>query len=164
MDTISAMGRSIYVGAGEYDHRQYAPLYWMILAPAIFIGVMAFAASDNPKGTFVMLSTSGFLVATALSFRWLRVVDEVTHLAIRFGPFPLLRRRIPYANLTAAERDRSSLVDSWGIHWVPGRGWIFNLWGFDCVRLTLRNGRTTRIGTDDPDGLTSFLQQKLREA
>jgi hypothetical protein len=44
---------------------------------------------------------------------------------------------------------------------VPGRGWTYNLWGFDCVRLTFKNGRTVRVGTDDPIGLAAFLQPKL---
>jgi hypothetical protein len=44
---------------------------------------------------------------------------------------------------------------------VPQRGWTYNLWGFDCVRLTMRNGRIHRVGTDDSDALYTFLQERL---
>ena len=61
----------------------------------------------------------------------------------------------------AAEPDRSNVIDGWGIHWVPGRGWTYNLWGFDCVRLTLAGGRTIRVGTDDPRSLAQFVQTRI---
>jgi hypothetical protein len=78
-------------------------------------------------------------------------------LALRFGPVPLLGKRIPYAQIRGVRAARSKLFDGWGIHWVPGRGWTFNLWGFDCVEVDMQNGKTLRIGTDDVDGLVGHL-------
>ena len=108
-----------------------------------------------------MQVVSGLLFVIAFSFRWLRVADEGLHLALRYGPLAVFRRRIAFDDIAAAEQSRSSFIDGWGIHWVPGRGWTFNLWGFDCVLVTLKDGRTVRIGTDDPDGLSRFLRQRL---
>jgi hypothetical protein len=143
----------------EYEHTQWAPMCWIILLPPLAILLLAGILSGGD--VVVPFFLVGLLLTViAFSFRSLRVVDEGDALAIRFGPIPLFRKRIPYADIQAAERDRSSVIDGWGIHWVPGRGWTYNLWGFDCVRLALTGGSTIRVGTDDPDGLASFLERK----
>ena len=59
-----------------------------------------------------------------------------------------------------SNRGRSSWIDGWGIHWIPGRGYTYNLWGFSCAKLDVR-GRTVRIGSDDADKLVEFLKSKL---
>ena len=143
----------------EYEHTRWAPICWIILLPPLAVLLIA-AILAGGRVVVPLFFVGVALTAVAFSFRSLRVVDDGDALAIRFGPIPLFRKRIPYAEIQAAERDRSSVVDGWGIHWVPGRGWTYNLWGFDCVRLTLTGGRTIRVGTDDPDGLERFLQQK----
>ncbi len=39
--------------------------------------------------------------------------------------------------LFAVSAARSNWLDGWGIHYFPGRGIIYNLWGFDCVRVQI---------------------------
>jgi polygalacturonase len=39
-------------------------------------------------------------------------------------------------------------------------GWVWNLWGRDCVVVQLNKG-TLRIGTDDAANLAVFLQGKV---
>jgi hypothetical protein len=99
-------------------------------------------------------------VLTAAMFMWLRIRDEGEYLALRYGPLPLIRKRFRFADITAVEPGRSSILDGWGIHWMPGRGWTYNLWGFRCVTLRL-GAKTVRIGTDDPEGLALFLRMKV---
>ncbi len=137
-------------------------MYLLMLLPGLLVLLLATAFSRQPEVVFVSIVASAGLLGAAYSFRSLRVVDEGEALAVRFGPLPLLRKRFRYADIQSADPDRTSLVDGWGIHWVPGRGWTYNLWGFECVRLTLRGGRTVRIGTDDSEGLAQFLERKLR--
>ena len=36
----------------------------------------------------------------------------------------------------------------------------YNLWGFDCVKLEVRN-RVIRIGSDDVENLVEFLRGKI---
>lgn len=145
-----------------YDHTQYAPMHWLILVPAFGMAGAAYMSQGDAE--FLLLQVvSGFMFVVAFSFRRLRVVDEGTHLALRYGPLPVFRRRIALADIAGAEQSRSSFIDGWGIHWVPGRGWTFNLWGFDCVLITFKDGRMMRIGTDDSEGLNRFLQEKRRD-
>ena len=100
-------------------------------------------------------------LAFRIVFSFMVVRDEGTHLAINFGPIPLIRRRIAYAEITSVEPGRSSLIDGWGDHWLPGRGRIYNLWGFDCVKLQMGK-KTLRIGSDDVAGLVGFLKQTIK--
>ena len=68
-------------------------------------------------------------------------------------------KRIPYGEITAVEADRTKFLDGWGVHWVPGRGWTYNIWGYDCVKLTLGK-RVIRVGSDDVGNLLGFLRTK----
>jgi hypothetical protein len=93
-------------------------------------------------------------------FRSLTICDEGEWLALRDGPLPVFRKRICYSDITSVEPGRISLVDGWGIHDIPGRGWTYNLWGFGGVKLTLGR-KVIRVGTDDVDRLVAFLWTKL---
>jgi hypothetical protein len=64
--------------------------------------------------------------------------------------------------METAEPGRTNLRDGWGIHYFPGRGSTWNLWGFDCVVLRLGGSKTLRVGTDDPEGLAAFLADRVR--
>ena len=143
----------------EYDHTQSAPLYWLLLAIAFGLGCASYLLWHMPIAAYAMLASAVVDVVLAFSFADLTVRDEGDALAIRFGPLPLFRKRIPYDQMVKVEPERSSWLDGWGIHFNR-QGWIFNLWGFDCVRVTLHK-KSLRIGTDDRDGLCGFLENKL---
>jgi hypothetical protein len=55
---------------------------------------------------------------------------------------------------------KSDLLDGWGMHWVPGRGWIWNAIGRDCVEIELA-GRRFRVGTNDVPGLLALLTRRV---
>jgi len=109
----------------------------------------------------VLLGSVVAMLLLALAFHSMTVQDEGDCLAIRFGPLPLFSKRIPYSAITAVEPGRTSIVDGWGIHYVPGRGWTYNLWGFGCVKVSLGK-KVIRIGSDDVDNLVSFLRDQIK--
>ena len=41
-------------------------------------------------------------------------------------------------------------------------GWVWNIWGRDCVVLQLRKD-ILRVGTDDAEKLARFLEEKIGE-
>jgi hypothetical protein len=94
-------------------------------------------------------------------FADLTVRDEGDFLEIQFGPLPVFCFRVRYDEIQSVERSRSSIVDGWGIHTIPGRGTTYNLWGFDCAKLDI-SGKTVRIGSDDVEGLVAFLKSKTK--
>ena len=143
-----------------YDHTQSASLYLLLLAFAIGIfGASIFVAEIVVQT--VCLSSGALMLLFAFSFRNLTVSDEGTELLICFGPLPLFKRRLKYSELEKVEQARSTVMDGWGIHMSPSGGWVWNLWGYDCVDVWYRQGRKLRIGTDDPVALTQFLKSKV---
>ncbi len=142
-----------------YDHTQHGKLHWLLLAVAAgaVAGGLSLGDAEDGGPRLVALLVAGILVIAALSFAWLRVCDAGDELLVSFGPLPLLRRRVPYRRITAVARGRSLLLEGWGVHYMFGRGWTWNLWGRDTVVVELGD-RMLRIGTDDPDGLVRFLE------
>jgi hypothetical protein len=114
-----------------YQHTQKSPLCLILLVTACAqLGLAAWflRVAFTPA---IILGTASLLTSLlTFCFRQLTVRDEGEHLAIRYGPLPVFRCRIPYSRIIAVEAGRSSLIDGWGIHYFPGRGTIYNLWGF----------------------------------
>ena len=143
-----------------YEHTQKAPLHWLLYPPGLFLLVTAWLNRGQILVALLMLAVAAVLLALAFSFQRLTIRDEGSWLAIRYGPLPVFRARIAYAEISSVEPGQTSWIDGWGIHWIPGRGYTYNLWGFACARLTLGR-RTVQIGTDDVDNLVEFLKTKL---
>ncbi len=144
----------------QYEHTQRSPLYLVVYLAAGAMAAGAWASRMDTPIAFTLLGVAAIMVLLGESFRHLRVRDEGEHLAVRFGPIPLFFKRIRYADITDVEPDRSKIIDGWGIHYTLGRGWTFNLWGFDCVKLTLGR-KVIRVGTDDVENLTEFLRSRI---
>ncbi len=141
----------------SYDHTQRGPLAWMFLAVAV--GFLAAGFFVDEPGRWLLPVAGSVFALLALTFARLRVRDIGAALERRYGPLPLLGWTFRYDEITDVTPTRSSLVDGWGIHWVPRRGWTLNLWGFECVELRLR-GKRCRIGTNDSKGLAAFLRAR----
>ncbi|HJO26236.1 MAG TPA: hypothetical protein QF730_03220 [Planctomycetota bacterium] len=139
-----------------YRHTQNGP--WHIMLIVFGLGALIavrFIGFGSWLGAFLLLDAV-LLLLLAASFRNLTVENRGDHLRVRFGPLHLIpAKRVPYASIRAVRAARSSLMAGWGIHLGP-RGWIWNIYGRDCVELDLDN-KHLRIGTDDRDNLLRFL-------
>lgn len=144
----------------QYEHTQKGYLHLILCTAAVAMFVGGWLSYMDQPAMITLCFAACVMSLLALCFQTLTVRDEGEHLAVRFGPLRVFRTCIPYARMIAVETARSSVLDGWGIHWWPGKGWIYNLWGFDCVRITLGR-KTVRIGTDDPQRLAEFLKTKL---
>jgi hypothetical protein len=143
----------------NYHHTQHAPLGWVLLVIATGLGGLSFALWGTPQAGLLVGLLAGAFVLLAASFWHLTVEDRGEHLSVRYGPLPIFGTIVIYSSITAVEVGRSSVIDGWGIHYIPGRGWTYNLWGWDCVVIR-RGAGTLRIGTDDAAELAEFLQTK----
>jgi hypothetical protein len=147
----------------QYDHTQTSPLYLILVGVGIALLVGAWLTPEWFV-QIILLCSGGLMFILALCFRQLTVSDEGDRLLICFGPLPLFRRRIQFSEIEKVEQTRSTILDGWGIHLSLSGGWIWNLWGFDCVDVWYRKGRKVkkvRIGTDDPVGLEEFLKERV---
>ena len=144
----------------DYDHTQTSPLF--LFLAAIGIGFFVWGNQvDGQKLSITLFSIGAVWFLLGLSFRQLTCRNEGDHLRISFGPLPIFRRKLLYARLEKVEKSRSRLLDGWGIHLCTRGGWVWNLWGFDCVDIDSTGGKKLRLGTDDPEELAAFLKTKI---
>lgn len=95
-----------------------------------------------------------------LCFQSLTTTVSETSLRVHFGPIPLLEKKVLLEKIVSVRPEKSSLLDGWGVHWTPGKGWIYNMWGFDCLAINLST-RNFRVGTNDPDQLCEVLERAI---
>ena len=143
-----------------YSHTQKAPLCLLIYALAVVFLALGFFVQDAPPIQWLFPPIGLLMFVLAASFHHLSVVDEGNVLAIRFGPVPLFRKTVRYAEIDRVEVGRTLLLDGWGIHMSIRGGWVWNLWGRDCVVIYLREG-VLRIGSDDAENLTQEARSEI---
>jgi hypothetical protein len=143
-----------------YSHTQKAPLCLILYGSALACFALAWTAGHAPDSTTA--AAVGLLLALlAPALHHLTVEDQGDRLAIRFGLLPLFRRTVRYADITSVEVGRTGILEGGGIRYSIRRGWVWKLWGRDCVVLRLKNGSILRIGTDDAANLACFLEGKI---
>ena len=145
-----------------YHHTQRAPLCLILYALAVTFFVVAWVLRSEPVLVWVFPPTALLSLILAASFHHLTVTNQGDHLLIQFGPLPLFRRRVKYDDIVDVEVGRTTILDGWGIHLSLRGGWVWNIWCRDCVVLRLRKG-ILRVGTDDADQLSAFLNRRLSE-
>ena len=147
---------------GNYRHTQRAPLCQLVYGIAVMFHVLGWGLRNEPLIQWVLPAVGLLMLVLAASFHHLTVEDEGERLSISFGPIPLFRRSIKYENIVSAEVGRTTILDGWGIHMSLRGGWVWNIWGRDCVVLRLRKG-ILRVGTDDADQLSKFVDRRISE-
>ena len=144
----------------SYRHVQHAPLCLLLYILAIVFLVTGLVLKSEPPISWLFPPIGLLMLVLAASFHHLTVEDQIDRLSIRFGPIPLFRRTIRYDDIISAEIGRTTILDGWGIHMSLRGGWVWNLWGRDCVVLQLRKG-ILRVGTADAENLADFVNQKI---
>jgi hypothetical protein len=128
--------------------------------PAALVSVLGWMLDAVEPIRWLFPTVGLLLLLLGASFHHLTVEDRGERLAIRFGPIPLFRRSVRYDDIVSVAVDRSTILEGWGIHLSHRGGWVWNLWGSDCVLVELKRSKL-RIGTDDPQGLAEFLRSKM---
>lgn len=144
----------------SYRHTQSSPLYIVIYSMAILFFVLVGVLRDETAIQWVFPPVGVLMLCLAGSFHHLKVEDQGDQLSIRFGPLPLFSRSVKYENIVSVKKGRTTILDGWGIHLSVGGGWVWNLWGRDCVVIQLRQG-LLKLGTDDAEQLAEFLKDRI---
>lgn len=145
-----------------YRHTQRAPLCLLLYVLGVVFLAVGWILRNEPVIQWIFPSAGLLMLVLAGSFHHLTVEDEGDRLSISFGPIPLFRRSIRYENIVSVEAGRTTILEGWGIHMSFRGGWVWNLWGRDCVVLRLRKG-ILRVGTGDADKLSEFLNRRLSD-
>lgn len=146
----------------DYSHTQKGKLHHIGNVCVVLLIWASWTTNPAPLELGFVVLVAAMLMLMVLSFAEMTVRDEGERLAIRYGPVPLFRRTIPYDEIEEVRVTRSAWIDGMGIHFVPWRGWTYNLWGYDCVEVHLRGAvHPVRIGSDEAQALSRFLQQRI---
>lgn len=143
-----------------YSHTQKAPLCLILYGSALACIVLAWMVGET-NGIYIGGGVGLLIALLGPAFHHLTVEDRGDVLAIRFGPVPLFRRTVQYADIGSVEVGRTLLTDGWGIHLSNRGGWVWNLWGRTCVVVHFKDSGTLRIGTDDAENLARSLEGKI---
>ena len=146
-------------GHALYRRSQLSPSGWLVL---IFYGPLAVAtavwyAFGVLREMLPVLAVAAAVITVVFSAgRRLTVSVTASDLAVEYGlGWP--RRQIPRSEIVSAEPFRAPWWYGVGIRFTP-KGWLWSIWGFRTVLLTLSNGKHFLIGTDDPEALAAALQ------
>ena len=143
-----------------YQHSQRGPWYLLLIAIGLIMLALGWLLREKPVAPTLLPLVGSLFVVLGASFQRLTVADKGDRLKIAFGPLPLLQRKVLYEDIRAVEIGRTLLLDGWGIHYSIRGGWVWNLWGRDCVVIHLRKS-VLRVGTDDAANLSRFLDGKI---
>jgi hypothetical protein len=135
-----------------YQHTQRGYLvYWLTFLPATGLVVVALS-----KGAAIpFLPVAAILFGVGFLFSSLTVEVTATELGWYFGP-GFRRKRIARDDIEKATPVRNEWWWGWGVHLTP-RGWLYNVSGLEGVEIALTDGRTLRIGSDEPQSLAKAL-------
>ena len=141
-----------------YRHRQIG---WLIVtgfgAIAGFLGYVAFRS--HQPGPLVPAA----LVALALVLFGALTVDvNDEFIEVRFGP-GVIRKKWRLADVQSCQKVRNHWWYGWGIRWIGRDKWLFNVSGLDAVELSMKDGKTYRVGTDEPEKLCQLIQGRLNK-
>jgi len=138
-----------------YKHRQIGWLMIAIFLPIVLaLGIwLAFYPLLPAAITAIILLIVLYL------FSSLTIEADNQRLSFYFS-LGLFGKKIRYSDIQSIQKVRNPWYLGWGIHWF-GKGWLYNVSGFDAIELVLRSGNAIRIGTDEPDKLYNWLSSKV---
>ena len=145
----------------EYDHTQYG--YTGALTTVFLVALMwgsfqsAFEESDWIG--LLIVSFAILMVALTVWFSKLTVTVVQGGITAAFG-LGKPHRMIQLSDVTEVRQVRNSWVEGWGLRKIRN-GWMYNVWGLDAVELELASGSVFRIGTDEPDKLSTAITLSL---
>lgn len=130
----------------------------MIVVP--IVPISAFFAYTWLTESNVFFAFMFFLMAIILLLTYRLTVeadDESLRVSLGIG---LIKRTLDWNDIVSCKPVRNAWWRGWGMRKIP-RGWMFNVSGFHAVELELANGRTFRIGTDEPENLAEAIRERL---
>ena len=143
----------------EYKHTQVGYIHVIAWSAIILVLACINVFIGFEPYTLIFLILLAVLLAL-LSTLTVRVGGGA--ITVQFG-VGIIRKRIQLSDVETYAKVRNPWYYGLGIRYTP-RGWLYNIYGLSAIELLMKNGRTCRIGTDDPEGFAQALQEALDEA
>ena len=140
----------------DYSHTQTG--YAMLAIYGVVILVMGYLLRNSELNG---VSQGGLILVliALMTFTTLRVQVDHRTIRIRFG-LGVFRKDFPLSEIETCRVVRNPWYYGLGIRYTP-RGWLYSVSGLSAVELEMKNGKHCRIGTDDPSGLASAINEAL---
>lgn len=129
--------------------------------------VLAGWDTDLPFGTRALIAGGvlAFGVAIEVFLGGLTVLVQESRIFVHLGKVPILRRRVPFAEIESLESVRYHPIrefGGWGVRgWGKRKAWSAR--GNRAVALRLEGDRLLLIGSDHPQRLEERIRTALRE-
>ncbi|NER11633.1 hypothetical protein SAMN06265375_105121 [Muriicola jejuensis] len=140
----------------EYKHTQYCyPVVLLTLAVLLlFVWMYITAAAEPPSydsGNNLAVTVAMILILLFLSsFVSFTVMIDGNYACITFG-LGLSRKKFLLREIAAVKTVQNSWHRGWGSRiWSQPRTWLYAVTCANTVELTFKNGKTYRIGSDEP--------------
>jgi len=153
----------------NYKHTQTG---YLILAVTLVVLVLfawthitarAEPPSYNSGTNFAMTATMTLILFILASFISLQVIIEGKYLRIKFG-YGIYQKKFSLGDIMSAKTVKNHWYYGWGIRgWLWPKMCIYNVSGFDAVEIKLKNGKTYRIGTDEPEKLEQAILHSIKQ-
>lgn len=134
----------------SYSHTQ--PGY--VTAGILGVAILLILVLQPPSIASLIFGAVVGVIALYFSSLTIKVDEE--RLTWQFGR-GFLRKSVPLSDISRVEAVRTAWYYGWGIRYTPS-GWLYNVSGFDAVKVHLRSGKTFLLGTDEPDKLVDAIR------
>ncbi|HCU70965.1 MAG TPA: hypothetical protein DIC35_04450 [Candidatus Moranbacteria bacterium] len=118
--------------------------------------------SDDSGPNFAVTAIMVLILLILASFCSLQVVIDEKYLRIKFG-YGIYRKKFLLNDVMSARAMKNHWYYGWGIRvWFWPKMWIYNVSGFNAVEIKMKNGKTYRIGTDEPRELEQAILNSIK--
>lgn len=142
-----------------YKHTQigYLMIYVLLAVILLFAGILIQGGVDSSVLVIMLI-----VIVILASFSTLNVMVDSTHLRVKFG-FGIYKKQFVLSEIISARAVTNRWFYGWGIRlWLWPKMWIYNVSGFDAVEIKLKDGKSIRIGTDEPKLLEKEISQAIK--
>ena len=153
----------------SYKHTQIGYLMLaVLLAVLVFFAWLQITARAEPpsyySGTnFLITAIMVLILFTIASFTTLTTSIDKNCLQIKFG-YGIFRKKFLLSEIISTKQVKNHWYYGWGVKvWFWPYMWIYNVSGFDAVEIKLKNGKTYRIGTDEPEKLEQAILHSIKQ-
>jgi len=133
----------------------------LILFVWTYIIALAEIPSYNSGPNFAITAIMTVTLIILTSFSTLQVIIDEKYLQIKFG-YGIYQKKFLLGDIISAKILKNHWYYGWGIkRCLWQKMWIYNVSGFDAVEIKMKNGKTYRIGTDEPDKLERAISSAI---
>jgi len=151
----------------KYKHTQIGYLMLVVtLAVLMLFAQIHITSSAEPpsadSGTnFAITLIMALIVSVLASFGTLQVTIDENYLRVKFG-WGIYQKKFWLGDITSAKAVKNKWYYGWGIRWWPWpKMWVYNISGFEAVEIKLKDGKTYRIGTNEPKKLEETILHSI---